>query len=57
MTIQEIINQMEAYHNPQDPSRRTCDGVIVGNPSNECTGVVVTCCSTAAVIQQAAALG
>ena len=37
--------------------RRTCDIVQYGDPDKACTGIVTTCCPTAAVIQQAAELG
>ncbi|WP_099203768.1 Nif3-like dinuclear metal center hexameric protein [Scatolibacter rhodanostii] len=57
MKISEVIAKLEAHHSPLDPSRRTCDGVQYGNPDQECTGVVVTCCPTAAVIQKAAEMG
>ncbi len=54
MKIKEIIEKMEAYHAPLDPDKRTCDGVIVGDSEQECTGIVTTCCPTAAVIAKAA---
>ena len=54
MTIQEVIRIMEAHHTRFDPTKRTCDGVIAGDPSRECTGVVLTFCPTGAVIRRAA---
>jgi len=55
--ISELLAKLEAYHTPLDESRRTCDGIIYGNPEQECIGVVTTCCSTAAVIRKAAEMG
>ena len=57
MRIQDVIDVMEAHHTNFDPTARTCDGVITGNPSKECTGVALTCCPTAEVIRQAAEQG
>lgn len=57
MKIAELLAKLEAHHTPLDENRRTCDGVIYGNPEQECTGVVTTCCPTAAVIQKAAEMG
>lgn len=53
MKIKEIIEKIEAYHAPLDPDRPTDDGVIVGDTEQECTGIITTCCPTAAVIQEA----
>lgn len=57
MKIQEIIQIMEKHHTRFDSSNRTCDGVIIGDVDKECTGIAVTCCPTAAVIQKAAETG
>ena len=57
MKIKEVIQKLEAHHAPLDPERRTCDGVIAGDPERECTGIVTTCCPTAAVVKEAARLG
>lgn len=57
MKITELLAKLEAYHTPLDDNRRTCDGIIYGNPEQECSGVVTTCCPTAAVIQKAANMG
>ena len=57
MKIQDVIRVMEAHHTNYTARERTCDGVIVGDPEKECTGVAVTCCPTAEVIRQAAAGG
>ena len=58
MTIQSIIDKIEKAHNAvMDPNARTCDGVIAGDASKECTGVAVTCCPTAEVIKKAAEKG
>lgn len=48
---------MEAHHKNFDPTGPTCDGIIVGDPSKECTGVALTRCPTARVIRQAADQG
>lgn len=57
MTIAKIMEIMEAHHKWFDSSQPTCDGVIVGDTSRECTGVALTCCPTAQVIRQAAEQG
>lgn len=57
MKIQDVINVMEAHHTHFRNPERTCDGVIIGDTQRECTGVVLTCCPTAAVIQKAEELG
>ncbi len=57
MTIREIVEKMEAHHAPLEAGRRTCDGIITGDPDKACTGVALTCCPTAAVIQKAADQG
>lgn len=57
MKIAEVLARLEAHHTPLDPARRTCDGVIYGDTEKECTGIVLTCCSMAGVIEQAAARG
>lgn len=57
MRIQDVIAVMEAHHAPMDPTRPTCDGIIVGDGEKECTGVVLTCCPTAEVIRKTADLG
>ena len=54
MTIKEVIEIMESHHKNFDPAQPTCDGVIAGDVSKECTGVALTCCPTARVIRQAA---
>lgn len=54
MIIKEVIEIMEVHHKNFDLAQPTCDGVIVGDPSKECTGVALTCCPTARVIRQAA---
>ena len=56
MKIADILAKLEAHHRPLDPSRRTCDGVRYGDIQKECTGIVVTCCSMASVIEKAAQL-
>lgn len=57
MTIRQVIKIMEARHKHFDPAQPTCDGVIAGDISKECTGVALTCCPTAQVIRQAASQG
>ncbi len=57
MRIEKILAKLEAYHAPLDPVRRTCDGVIYGDIEKECTGIVLTCCSMASVIEEAARRG
>jgi putative NIF3 family GTP cyclohydrolase 1 type 2 len=57
MKITEVIKNLEAYHSPLDPGRRTCDGVKYGDPDKECTGIGVTCCPTVAMIRKTALMG
>ncbi len=57
MTIAKVIEIMEAHHKNFEPAQPTCDGVIAGDTSKECTGVALTCCPTAQVIRQAAQQG
>ncbi len=57
MKISEIIQKLEAYQGPLTEGVKTCDIVQYGDPDKECTGIVTTCCPTAAVIQKAAELG
>lgn len=57
MKITEIVKMMEAYHISYVEQEKTCDGIIYGDAEKECTGVVTTCCPTAAVIKKAAKIG
>lgn len=57
MTIAEVIEKIETEHADISDILKTCDGVICGDISQECSGIAVTCCSTAAVIQKAAQFG
>ncbi len=59
MTIQEVINALVDYHphmkaNPNAPQT---DVIKFGDPTVECTGVVVTCTPTVEVIRKTAELG
>ncbi len=56
MKIQEIIQKLEAFH-PEVTDPHTCDVVKIGDPSQECSGIVVTCFCSTEVVRQAAACG
>ena len=56
MKIQEVIDRILAYH-PALNRDVTCDGFKTGNPADECTGVVTTCCVSVEVIRKTIALG
>lgn len=56
MTIQSIIDGILAYH-PDIGDRRTCDVVIGGDPSAECTGVLVSIAPTVDIIRKAIEIG
>ena len=58
MLIQDVIRVMERHHRKIfAPAEKTCDGVIAGDVTKECTGIAVTCCPTAEVIRKAAENG
>lgn len=60
MTIQQIIDRILAYH-PQIPDYdlrpRGCDHFKCGDPSQECTGILISCAPSVDVIRKAAQLG
>ncbi len=56
MTIQEVIDRILAYHPPLDRAV-TCDGFKCGDPRDEVTGIVTTCCASVNVIRKAIELG
>ena len=56
MYINEVIEIISKYHPPIDESR-TCDVVKIGDPNQECTGVVTTVFASVEVIRKAADLG
>ena len=47
MTIAQIIENLTEKHVALDPAEPTVDGVICGDISAECTGIVLTCAPTA----------
>lgn len=51
MKITEIIERIKTSHGEQEYS--SCDVVKYGDPEQECTGILVTCCATVDVIRQA----
>lgn len=57
MTILEVLQKTEAKHHNIVPGKLTCDGIRCGNPEQECTGILLTCCPTVAMIQKARELG
>lgn len=56
MTIQEVIDRILAFHPPLNRDL-TCDGFKCGNPQDEVTGIVTTCCASVDVIRKTIALG
>ncbi len=56
MKIREVTDAIYAYH-PQLNRDKTCDGYKCGDPENECTGVVTTCCASVDVIRKTIELG
>ena len=56
MLISEIINKLSAFH-PAVDEVHTCDTVKCGDPSRECTGIVVTCFASVEVIRKTIELG
>lgn len=57
MKIEEIKQRIEERHVKLAPGMETCDGVIYGDTQQECTGILLTCCPSAAMIQSAIELG
>ena len=55
MKISEVIDKLIEFHQPYK-NEKTRDTVKAGNPDQECTGIVVTVCATAEVIEKAAAI-
>ncbi len=53
MKIQEILTVLEARHTRFTQGSPTCDGVIAGDASRECTGVAVTCSPSVEVLREA----
>lgn len=56
MKISEIIQKVSNYHPPIN-EERTCDVVKIGNPEQECTGIVTTVYASVDVIRKTAELG
>ncbi len=56
MLISEIINKLSAFH-PAVDEVHTCDTVKCGDPSRECSGIVVTCFASVEVIRKTIELG
>jgi putative NIF3 family GTP cyclohydrolase 1 type 2 len=54
--VQGIVDGILAYH-PDIGDRRTCDGVIGGDPDVECTGVLVSITPTVDIIRKAVDMG
>lgn len=57
MKIEAIIQRIEEKHIKLPSEMKTCDGVIYGDTQQECTGILLTCCPSAAIIQSAIKLG
>lgn len=56
MNISTVIERISKYH-PQIDEEHTCDIVKVGDPNQECTGIVTTVFASVDVIRKAAELG
>lgn len=56
MKISEIISRISNFHPPVD-ERKTCDVIKVGDPNQECTGIVTTVYASIDVIKKAVNLG
>ena len=56
MKIREVIEKILEYH-PVLPKETIIDRVLAGDPEQECTGIVTTCCCSVEVIRKAAELG
>lgn len=56
MKIIEMIRRIEEKHVKLPRGVRTCDGVIYGDTNQECTGMLLTCCPSAEMIQKAVSL-
>lgn len=54
MTIKEILEKVAAYHPDLGPDYQGCDGVKVGDPNQECTGIVTTLVPTVELIRACA---
>lgn len=57
MKIQEVIDQICKWHEPFEEHGPGRDKVLAGNPDQECTGIVITCCATYDVLKKAKELG
>jgi len=60
MTIQQIVDRILAYH-PEIPdydlNPNGCDHFKCGDPSQECTGILVTCAASVDIVRKAIELG
>lgn len=52
MKIADVIDKLEERHVSIDSIEHTCDGVICGDVSRDCTGIILTCCATVALIKK-----
>lgn len=57
MRIEEIIQRIEEQHVRLAEGQRTCDGIIYGDAGQECTGILLTCSPSVAMIKKAAECG
>ncbi|HCA33998.1 MAG TPA: hypothetical protein DEP00_02640 [Lachnospiraceae bacterium] len=57
MTIKEILKRVAEYHPDLGPDYQGCDGIKVGDPDKECTGIVSSLVPTVEVIRKCAAAG
>ncbi len=57
MKIREAIERIEAYHAPVEEGRQLVDGLKIGDPDAELTGIATTCSASVDVIRKAAEAG
>ena len=57
MTINDVLNAVAEYHPDLGPDYCGCDGVKIGDPTQECTGIVSALVPTVDVIRKTAELG
>ena len=56
MKINEIIEKICEFHQPFESHGKARDVVLAGDPDQQCTGIVTTCCATFEVLEKAVEL-
>lgn len=57
MQIREIIQKICDFHEPYEEPPKTRDKYLAGDPSEECTGIIVTVCATMEILKEAVRIG